>query len=93
MTTLQIVGEGEVVFFSAKCWDHRNRADLVESATPCHDASWRCGVLPGIEPTPPDCSGCNVKGLHYGATTSSLARVIQRHVVIAWVQTMPKEKV
>ena len=30
--------EGEVAFFSAKRWDHRNRADLIESATPCHDA-------------------------------------------------------
>ena len=32
------LGEGEVVFFSAKRWDRRNRADLIESATPCHDA-------------------------------------------------------
>ena len=31
-------GDGEVAFFSAKCWDRRNRADLIESATPCHDA-------------------------------------------------------
>ena len=31
-------GEGEVTFFSAKRWDRRNRADLIESATPCHDA-------------------------------------------------------
>ena len=31
-------GEGEVVFFSAKHWDRSNRADLIESATPCHDA-------------------------------------------------------
>ena len=31
-------GEGEVAFFSAKPWDRRNRADLIESATPCHDA-------------------------------------------------------
>ena len=31
-------GEGEVAFFSAKRWDLRNRADLIESATPCHDA-------------------------------------------------------
>ena len=29
--------EGEVAFFSAKRWDRRNRADLIESATPCHD--------------------------------------------------------
>ena len=29
---------GEVAFFSAKRWDRRNRADLIESATPCHDA-------------------------------------------------------
>ena len=31
-------GEDEVAFFSAKRWDRRNRADLIESATPCHDA-------------------------------------------------------
>ena len=31
-------GEGEVAFFSAKRWDRRNRADLIKSATPCHDA-------------------------------------------------------
>ena len=31
-------GEGEVAFFSAKRWDGRNRADLIESVTPCHDA-------------------------------------------------------
>ena len=31
-------GEGEVAFFSAKRWDRRNRADLIESATPCYDA-------------------------------------------------------
>ena len=30
--------KGEVAFFSAKRWDRRNRADLIESATPCHDA-------------------------------------------------------
>ena len=31
-------GEGEVAFFSAKRWDRINKADLIESATPCHDA-------------------------------------------------------
>ena len=31
-------GEGEVAFLGAKHWDRRNRADLIESATPCHDA-------------------------------------------------------
>ena len=31
-------GKGEVAVFSAKRWDRRNRADLIESATPCHDA-------------------------------------------------------
>ena len=36
--SLIIEGEGEVAFFSAKRWDRRNRADLIESATPCHDA-------------------------------------------------------
>ena len=34
----QAVGEGEVAFFSAKRWDRRNRAGLIKSATPCHDA-------------------------------------------------------
>ena len=33
------VGEGEVAFFCAKRWgDRRNRVDLIEFATPCHDA-------------------------------------------------------
>ena len=36
--TINGFGEGEVAFFSAKRWDRRNRADLIESATPCHDA-------------------------------------------------------
>ena len=31
-------GEGEVAFFSAKGWDRRNRGNLIESTTPCHDA-------------------------------------------------------
>ena len=31
-------GEGEAAVFSAKRWDRRNRADLIESATPCHAA-------------------------------------------------------
>ena len=31
-------GEGEVAFFNDKRSDRRNRADLIESATPCHDA-------------------------------------------------------
>ena len=30
-------GECVVAFFSAMRWDRRNRADLIESATPCHD--------------------------------------------------------
>ena len=30
--------EGEGAFFSAMCWDGENRADLIESATPCHTA-------------------------------------------------------
>ena len=30
--------EGEVAFFSAKRWDRRNRADLIESTTSCRDA-------------------------------------------------------
>ena len=31
-------GEDEAVVFSTKRGDHRNRADLIESVTPCHDA-------------------------------------------------------
>ena len=31
-------GEGEDAVFSAKRWDRRIRAGLIESATPCHDA-------------------------------------------------------
>ena len=36
--TKYIEGEGEVAVFSAKCWDCRNRANLIESATPYHEA-------------------------------------------------------
>ena len=25
------------MFVSATCWDRRNRKDLIESATPCHE--------------------------------------------------------
>ena len=42
-------GEGEVAFFSAKRWDRRNRADLIESATPCHDAQV-VGLYPDSNP-------------------------------------------
>ena len=38
MMSLKGEGEGEVAFFSAKRRDRRNRADLIESAIPCHDA-------------------------------------------------------
>ena len=31
-------GKGEVVFLSTKRWHRRNRADLIESMAPCHDA-------------------------------------------------------
>ena len=31
-------GEDEGAYFSTKYWDCRNRADLIETATPCHDA-------------------------------------------------------
>ena len=31
-------GENEATFFSAKRWDRINRTDLIESATPFHDA-------------------------------------------------------
>ena len=39
-------------FFSAKHLDSRNRADLIESATPCHDVQ----IGGALEHTPPDCS-------------------------------------
>ena len=43
------ISEGKVAFFSAKRWDRRNRVDLIESATPCHDAqvvgSYRVSVV------------------------------------------------
>ena len=28
----------KVHFFSARRWDRKNRADVIKSATPCHDA-------------------------------------------------------
>ena len=31
-------GEGDVAVCSAKRWDRRNRADLIEFVTSCHDA-------------------------------------------------------
>ena len=31
-------GEGVVAVLSAERWDRRSRADLIECATPCHDA-------------------------------------------------------
>ena len=37
-TTTHGEGEGEVAFFSAKRWDRKSRTELIESATPCHDA-------------------------------------------------------
>ena len=42
-------GEGEVAIFSAKRWDRRNRAGLIESATPCHDAQV-VGSYRGLNP-------------------------------------------
>ena len=35
------------MFYSAKRWDRGNRADLIKSATPCHDSPMvgSCGVL------------------------------------------------
>ena len=41
--------KGEGAFSSAKSWDCRNRADLIKSGKPCHDAhvvgSYRVTVL------------------------------------------------
>ena len=33
-----VEGEGEIAAFSTNRWDCRNRAGLIESATPCHNA-------------------------------------------------------
>ena len=65
--------EGEAVFFSAKRWDRRNRADLIESATPCHDAQV---VGPYRDSNPlrlTVLAAMSVIGLHHGATTPSHA--------------------
>ena len=62
-------GEGEVVVFIAKRWDHRNSKALIESANTCHDAQ---EVLVRFEPRPPDSSSCKVGGLQHGATTPSI---------------------
>ena len=35
---LNFKGEGEVAVFIAKPWDRRNRADVIDSETICHDA-------------------------------------------------------
>ena len=67
-------GEGEVAFFSAKRWDRRNRADLIESATPCHGAQV-VGPYRDSNPLTLQISalrlttGCNVRRLHHCATT------------------------
>ena len=34
------IGEDEVSFFSAKHWDHRNRAEIFESTTHCHEGPY-----------------------------------------------------
>ena len=47
-------GEGEVAFFSAKRWDRRNRADLIESATPCHHAQVVGPELQKVVDLPPN---------------------------------------
>ena len=65
--------EDEVAAFSAKCWDLRNKAGLIESTTSRHDAqvvgSYRA------RPTPPDSSDFEVRGLHHCATTTSNKKV------------------
>ena len=40
---------------------------LVDIMISCHDTQLM-GALPGIEPCPPDCSGCKFRGLHHCAT-------------------------
>ena len=65
-------GEGEVAFFSAKSWTRRNRADSIGSAAPCHDPQVVGWVLPGIEPTLPDCPGSKVRGLHQCCATTAV---------------------
>ena len=50
------------MFFSAKRWDRRNRADLIESTTPCYDAqvvgSYRAELQKVVD-LPPNL-GCKV---------------------------------
>ena len=72
MTGVTSLREGEVcmkldgiAFFSAKRCDRSTRADLIESATLCHDAQI-LGVHK-VEPTLPDHSGCKIWGLHHSA--------------------------
>ena len=49
MLVLRHKGEDEIAVFSVKSWDRRNRADLIESATPCHDAQ-EVGSSRGMNP-------------------------------------------
>ena len=62
-------GEGEVAFFSPKRWDHRNRADLIESATPCYDAQvvW---LYQDSIPLRLTILGAIVRGLHHDTITT-----------------------
>ena len=55
--TTRFIREGEVEVFSAKRWDHRNRADLIESTTPCHEAQ---GAF-HIKPTPKVCQALSFR--------------------------------
>ena len=64
-------GEGEVASLSAKRSDRRNRADLIESATPCDNAQLVRSYHRVSNPLRLNCSGCNVRGLQHGATTPS----------------------
>ena len=63
-------GEGEVAFFSAKHWDRRNRADLIESTTRCHDAQV-VGSYRDSNPLHLTVLAAMSEGLHHGATTPS----------------------
>ena len=79
--------EGEAALFSAKRWDRSNIADLIESAIPCHDIQVVVSNRVLSLPTPPDCSGCKVIGLHHCATTPSKARLQKSHNFRPLMQT------
>ena len=58
--------EGEVAFCVFQRHAHGSSQKEPSADHVCDPLSWRSrgGVIPGIEPIPPDCSGCKVRRLH-----------------------------